>query len=290
MNTMAKKKAAVNKDAKLHAESYKLVILRSDTFLEVGSVELSIRNIYIIISSIVLIISACIILLISFTPLKKLIPGYGDIEANEKVLKLIEGVDILNDNIEANDVYIGAINNILTASSKIGEEQRNGSETKGSHMINSSESSSNSSVSLSFSPHVIRGFDLGLFQSVQNKRIVKPISGVVSSEFKPSVKHYGIDILAPANTVIVACMDGYVFSSSWDIETGNTISIQHEGNILSFYKHNSLLLKEKGTFVRAGEAIAVIGNTGTLSNGPHLHFELWHSGKAINPKELINFN
>ena len=117
-----------------------------------------------------------------------------------------------------------------------------------------------------------------------------PVSGVISSEFQPNIRHYGIDILAPKNTPVKAMMDGFVFSSGWDLETGYTLGIQHKGNILSFYKHNSILLKEKGTFVRAGEAVAIIGNTGTLSSGPHLHFELWHSGKPVNPKDFINFN
>ena len=105
----------------------------------------------------------------------------------------------------------------------------------------------------------------------------------------PEIKHYGVDILAPKSSPINSIMDGYVFSSGWDLETGYTIGVQHEGNILSFYKHNSILLKEKGTFVQAGEAIAIIGNTGTLSSGPHLHFELWHSGKPLNPEDFLNF-
>jgi len=85
-------------------------------------------------------------------------------------------------------------------------------------------------------------------------------------------------------------MDGYVFSSDWTLETGNTIGIQHSNNLISFYKHNSALLKKTGEYVKAGEAVAIIGNTCTLSSGPHLHFELWHSGKAIDPENFIIFN
>jgi len=116
------------------------------------------------------------------------------------------------------------------------------------------------------------------------------VEGIISSDFDPSIKHFGVDILAPAKTPVRAIMDGYVITSGWDLETGYTIGVQHEGQILSFYKHNSHLLKEKGTFVAAGEAVAIIGNTGTLSSGPHLHFEFWHNGKPINPKDILNYN
>lgn len=82
-------------------------------------------------------------------------------------------------------------------------------------------------------------------------------------------------------------MDGYVFFSDWTLETGNTIGIQHANNVITFYKHNSALLKKNGAFVKAGEAIAIIGNTGTKTSGPHLHFELWHKGRPVNAVDYV---
>ena len=102
-------------------------------------------------------------------------------------------------------------------------------------------------------------------------------------------KHFGIDILAPKNTPVKAVLDGYVFMSDWTLETGYTLGIQHDNNVVSFYKHNSALLKKIGEFVSAGEALAIIGNSGTLSNGPHLHFELWHNGKPVDPASYVIF-
>ncbi len=116
-----------------------------------------------------------------------------------------------------------------------------------------------------------------------------PVSGPISSGFMPNLGHIGVDILAPKNTAVKAALDGYIFFSDWTLETGNTIGIQHENNIISFYKHNSVLLKKVGSFVKAGEAVAIIGNTGTLSNGPHLHFELWNNGEPVDPTEYISF-
>ncbi|MBK8505637.1 MAG: M23 family metallopeptidase [Saprospiraceae bacterium] len=116
-----------------------------------------------------------------------------------------------------------------------------------------------------------------------------PITGSISLEFDPQKDHFGIDINAAPNTAIKAIMSGFIIFSGWTLETGNTIGIQHDQNLISFYKHNSSLLKSTGTFVQAGEAVAIIGNTGTLSSGPHLHFELWQAGKPVDPTDYINF-
>jgi len=77
--------------------------------------------------------------------------------------------------------------------------------------------------------------------------------------------------------------------ANWTLETGYVIQIQHDNNLLSTYKHNSELLKKVGDHVSAGEAIAIIGNSGELTSGPHLHFELWHNGTPINPEDFIAF-
>ena len=119
---------------------------------------------------------------------------------------------------------------------------------------------------------------------------IPPIAGVVSAGYQPDIQHLGTDILAPKNTPVKAALDGYIFLADWTLETGHTIGVQHHNNIISFYKHNSALLKKVGDYVSAGEALAIIGNTGTLSSGPHLHFELWHNGKPVNPALFINFD
>jgi len=119
---------------------------------------------------------------------------------------------------------------------------------------------------------------------------IPPISGEVSKSFNMEEKHYGVDIIAPKNTPIKATLDGFVISADWNLETGNTICVQHKGDVITFYKHNSALLKKVGDIVQAGEAIAIIGNTGDHSSGPHLHFELWHKGIPIDARDYVNFN
>lgn len=268
-------------------EEYRLVVFTSDTFQEVRSFDLSLRSIYGLISM------ACLFLLIGFyalfalTPLKNLIPGYGQIEANADFIKLVEKIDDLDEELNAQDTYLSAMRTMLTIPdiSKLPDLNSVNTTT-----INTAVPSDR--IPLANNVKSIKNdvpINHSIYDTWLSAEVMLPVQGIVSSRFRPEIKHYGIDILAPKNSPINAIMDGYVFSSGWDLETGYTIGVQHEGNILSFYKHNSILLKEKGTFVQAGEAIAIIGNTGTLSSGPHLHFELWHSGKPLNPQDFLNF-
>jgi murein DD-endopeptidase MepM/ murein hydrolase activator NlpD len=119
--------------------------------------------------------------------------------------------------------------------------------------------------------------------------LMPPISGVISSYFDPEEDHLGVDVLAPHDTPVKAIWDGHVIMADWTLETGYTIGIQHSDDMVSFYKHNATLLKKNGAFVRAGEAVAIIGNTGKLTSGPHLHFELWLQGKPVDPTNYIDF-
>ncbi|MCH7413989.1 M23 family metallopeptidase [Belliella sp. R4-6] len=117
-----------------------------------------------------------------------------------------------------------------------------------------------------------------------------PIKGVVVSGFDPQIDHFGIDVVASANEPVKAIAVGTVIFSSWTLDTGYVIGIQHSNELISFYKHNSVLLKSVGDIIRAGEIISIIGNTGELTTGQHLHFELWYKGSPLNPQEFITFN
>jgi murein DD-endopeptidase MepM/ murein hydrolase activator NlpD len=116
-----------------------------------------------------------------------------------------------------------------------------------------------------------------------------PVSGVITDGFDAQKKHFGIDLVAKEKTRISAVLEGVVVVSNWTSETGYVIGIQHKNDYLSFYKHNSVLLKSVGDFVNTGDPIAIIGNSGELSSGPHLHFELWQKGIPVNPEDYILF-
>ena len=278
---------------------YRLTIMNHDTFEEIGSYRLTLLNLYIALCVALFLGAAFVLLLIFFTPLKKWIPGYQNISQNtefvvmerklnnmekeliqykqytDKLSNIIHGTPS-GDSIESLS-NISAINEILTPQpdTTIPEEDalRQKMETQEITTINTIVPNSTNIPD----------------RSLSQLYFVPPVSGEISAGYLAADKHFGVDILAPKNTPVKAILDGYVISSDWTLETGNTLGIQHNHNLISFYKHNSQLLKSIGDQVRAGEAIAIIGNTGTLSDGPHLHFELWSDGKPVNPEDYIVF-
>ena len=116
-----------------------------------------------------------------------------------------------------------------------------------------------------------------------------PMKGVLTSSFNPSIKHYGVDIAGEANEAVKSAYDGTVIVATWSSEDGYIIQIQHENDLISVYKHNSTLLKKTGDQVKAGDPIAIVGNSGENTTGPHLHFELWYKGNALDPQNYFNF-
>jgi len=116
-----------------------------------------------------------------------------------------------------------------------------------------------------------------------------PLTGIISSSYNPKIGHYGVDIVSRKNEPIKSVADGTVILASWTQDAGYVITVQHKSNVISVYKHNSSLLKKPGDFVNAGDVIAIIGNTGELTSGPHLHFELWYNGNPVDPEEFVSF-
>ncbi|MFK7900169.1 MAG: M23 family metallopeptidase [Cyclobacteriaceae bacterium] len=119
--------------------------------------------------------------------------------------------------------------------------------------------------------------------------LLSPVNGyAVSSKYKPTKGHFGVDILTKENQVVSTVADGTILFSEWTIEGGNTIMIQHENDLVSVYKHNAVLLKKVGNFVKSGDAVAIVGNSGEETTGHHLHFELWYNGKPYNPESILS--
>ena len=123
---------------------------------------------------------------------------------------------------------------------------------------------------------------------IEGMHFFAPLKGVISQGYDPSIHPY-IDIAAPEGSVVKATLDGTVIFAGWSDEAGHTIQIQHDGDIVSIYKHNEKLLKKAGDKVTAGTPIALVGNTGELTTGDHLHFELWHKGQTVDPTLYIKF-
>ena len=127
------------------------------------------------------------------------------------------------------------------------------------------------------------------YRELQETFFFTPITGFVSDHYDAKKGHYGIDVVAKTNEPVKCIADGMVIISSWTQDSGYVIGIQHRGNLISLYKHNSQLLKKVGTFVNAGDIISIVGNSGEMTDGPHLHFELWYNGNSVNPEEFVTF-
>jgi murein DD-endopeptidase MepM/ murein hydrolase activator NlpD len=276
---------------------YRLVAMNDDTFEEVGSYRLTLLNVYITLSVIFVVLVFLVVLMFIFTPVKQYLPGYGDVNQREEFYKIEKRLKSMEKEIAARDVYINSVKNALTNNVEYQPE-----EILEEDIENTDSNTTSKPIAEDFQlrkeveraergtpTEVTSNFTLNT-KSIEQLFFVPPLKGTTSAGFRPDKKHFGIDIIAPRNTPIIAIADGVVITSDWTYATGNVIAVQHENNIVSFYKHNSVLLKKVGNFVKAGEAVAIIGNTGEQTDGPHLHFELWYNGNPVDPAEYIKFN
>jgi murein DD-endopeptidase MepM/ murein hydrolase activator NlpD len=281
-------------------DEYQLVIRDVKSYREVGSYNLTPLNLYVALSTLLFLVAILVFLLIAYTPLRKYIPGYGDIVQRQEMNELQDIVDDLSGRLEEQNLYI---NNLLR---NIHGEVVTSADVENQGAI--VDTTDVEPVPLSEEEIQLRR-EMALERVGQNSRnsegygpspgsdevtlaqlfLVPPVSGEISAGFNATEDHLGVDILAPQNTAIKAARDGIVFMSEFTSNNGNVIGIQHDHNLITFYKHNSQLLKKVGDRVKAGEAVAIIGNTGELTSGPHLHFELWHEGQAIDPTEYLRF-
>jgi len=244
--------------------------MNEHTFEEKYSFRLNLRNLYILISSIVIVLFILMFLFISYTPMKHLVPGYGDIENNSYIIKLNEYINTLEDQMETQEQYNNSLRKIIL-------------ENDTSVVVNKSNHNS-SILKVDKTTKIINERN-----NIHNTKdlFISPLDGKINKEVDFNSGHYGIDIAGKKDAPIKSILGGVVVFSDWSTETGNTIIIQHPNGMMSVYKHNSSLFKEIGDFVESGEAIGVIGNTGTLTDGPHLHLELWYKGLPLNPLDYI---
>lgn len=271
-------------------DKYRLVVLNENTFEERFSFKLSRLNVFVLGGFFSILLVVLTIILIAFTPIKEYIPGYSSTALKLKAAKLTFETDSLKIKLSILENYTRSIKPVLT-----GELVP---ETIDSLRIDSrkkvfDQSKLDATKADSLFREKVESKDRFPIQSntVDNIKIVffAPLTGFISQNFDPNSKHFAIDIVAKIGTPIKAIADGTVIFSGWTTETGYVILLKHTNNYTSVYKHNGNLLKQQGDFVKSGEVIASVGSSGELTTGPHLHFELWSNGYAVNPKNYIDF-
>jgi len=280
------------------SQSYRIILQKNPNFEEKGTVKFSLLQLYLTLFFGLITLIAIISALIIFTPLKGLIPGYGDLSHPKKIRELSMSLQEMETRIQANETYTTNFMKMLLDSTQTVEDikaQQFSTSVVSAGKIEKVKEDEEIRQEIAFTEKIqqkaLLAKSTSASQDIPLERIyfLPPLTGPISANYEPNKKHYGIDILAPKNTPMKATIDGFVIQADWTMDAGNTIGIQHDNNLLTFYKHNSTLLKKVGDRVKAGEAIAIIGNSGELTDGPHLHFEIWHQGKSIDPADYVEF-
>lgn len=275
---------------------YRLVLMHDKTFEVQTSVTLTALNVIIILSTIFVILTAFVYGIIVLTPLKNYVVGYSEYNTTRQIVEYSNSTDSILQKMQAYDTYFANLQKRLK-----GELDSNDLllQTDSQVDLSSIDIGTVSDMDKQMREQVEKEdlFNLNVSgsagpgrESFRSLHFFPPIKGTVTSAFNNKDGHFGIDIVAKENTPIKACLDGVVIAAYWSIESGYVVILQHDYGLISQYKHNSQLMRKEGNFVRAGDVLAIIGNSGELSSGPHLHFELWHQKTPLNPAEFIIFN
>lgn len=271
---------------------FRLAIIDNKTHEQLWTIHFTRTTLTVTIVSAVVLFSTLLFSIIAFTPVRTFIPGYPDAMSKRAAIQNAIKIDSLEKVIFRWELYSENLKRVV-----VGEEP---------YRIDSLiKLSQNQDVNKADMERFLKQDSLLRNQvkeeeqfeisgrtnrdlPIEGRHFFTPLNGVVSQGYDPALHPY-VDITAKEGSVVKATLDGTVIHAGWNDETGYTIQIQHEGDIVSIYKHNEKLLKETGDKVKAGSPIALVGNSGHLTTGTHLHFELWHDGECVDPTKYINF-
>lgn len=272
--------------------NFRLTLVDDKTHKHLWSAHFTRVGFIVAIISALVMLSAAVFCVVAYTPVRTFIPGYPDAHSKRAAIQNAIRIDSLENVIYRWELYSENLRRVVEGQEPL----------KIDSLINAAQASRAATADAadllskdSLLREVVREEEeFGI--SARNKRdlpieglhFFTPLKGVVSQGYDANIHPY-IDITAPAGSVVKATLDGTVIFSGWSEEAGNTIQIQHESDIVSIYKHNEKLLKKVGEKVTAGAPIALVGNTGDISTGTHLHFELWHKGETVDPTLYIKF-
>jgi murein DD-endopeptidase MepM/ murein hydrolase activator NlpD len=270
---------------------YRLSFLNENTLEEVFTLRLSrLSGLIALLAFVAFLITLTSIVIIK-TPIRNYLPGYLDSEIRQTMIDNALRTDSLEQQLSIQSKYLSNVSAILRGDMDIDEIPSMDSILDNSN-LNLERSRQTAEFIRNYEEE--ERYNLTVMQTSQlrpdNVFFYRPVRGIVSSSFDPQERHYGIDIAARPQEPVLATMNGAVIYAGFSPNFGYVIHIQHSNGFVSIYKHNALLMKKIGDEVNSGDVIALVGNTGSLSTGDHLHFELWYKGKAVDPREYINFN
>lgn len=272
---------------------YRLVILNDDSFAEKFSLRLSPLGLIILLGSVTIVMTTFVISLVAFTPFREYIPGYGNVDDRKDILLLSAKADSLENTLASRDWYINNLLNVFSGKTE-GKTAKPVKDSTGKYAnidIKPSEQDMKlrSDIESNQLESTSEKVAANKINALSNFFFFTPIKGIITTSYNIKEEHFGTDIAAKENELIKATLDGTVIFAGYTTNDGYVTQIQHGNNITSVYKHQSNITKKVGDFVQAGEPIGVVGSSGENSKGPHLHFELWYNGFAINPQDYVVF-
>ena len=272
---------------------YRLILMNDSSLEEQISFRFSALDVITVLTIGCVLLFVFFLLLVGYTPLNEFVPGKASSSLHKELIAITLKTDSLEKKLLVNELYLKNITAIVNGEDPINISTENtlvlsASETELSFKKSKEDSLLRLAVEaedkISISPT-----DKKDNLDMESMLFFSPIKGVVTNGFDRKKNHFGTDIVAKQDEPIKCVFDGVVVISHWTSETGNVIGVQHANGMFSLYKHNSILFKRAGEYVKSGEVVAIIGNSGELSSGPHLHFELWHKGAPVNPENYISF-
>ncbi len=274
------------------ANRFRLAIIDDQTHKQLFTLHFTKTGFFVALVSLLVVLTAAIYSIIAYTPVRTFIPGYPDAHSKRAAIHNAMRIDSLENIIYRWELYSENLRRVVE-----GEEPLKIDSLINSAMdrnVSDEDLAKMASKDSALRQHVKEEERFGISDRddrhlpIEGLHFFVPLKGVVSQGFDATIHPY-IDITAPAGSVVKATLDGTVIHAGWSDETGHTIQIQHDGDIISIYKHNEKLLKKVGDKVTAGMPVALMGGTGSLSTGDHLHFELWYKGESVDPTKYMNF-
>ena len=270
---------------------YKLSFINENTLEEVWSFRLSQLSVFISLGVFAFSLVDFTAFIIIMSPIRHYLPGYLDVEVRKEIVQNALRADSLERMIEIQNLYLKNVTGIISGTIELDSIREIDSLARVDADFEIPRSPEEEEYVKNFEQE--EKYNLTVLNTnplpMDGLFFYKPVNGVISSHYQADIHHFGVDIAAASKESVLATLDGTVMYAGYDPNQGNVIQLQHKNGFVSVYKHNELLLKEPGEQVVAGEAIALVGNTGKLSTGPHLHFELWYNGKPVNPEDFIVF-
>ena len=273
---------------------YLLIIRNEENFAEKSTVSFTYAKVIVLLVTIFMIILVMSFFLVETILAQWFDPRHSQMEANRNLIQLSLRLDSLEFEVNRKQQFINNFQRILKGDID-SDSLKDKFDNRASEVPVGIQRSTLSAIDSQFR----RRFETAeaSLLTISNDRLIEleemfmfsPIDGIISQKYDVKNEHYGVDVVSRKNEPVMCIADGTVILASWTQDSGYVIAIQHRGGLISVYKHNDELLEKVGNFVGAGDVISITGNTGDLTDGTHLHFELWHNGNPVNPEEFVSF-